>query len=530
MHPLAQQAEKVQRLAATLDGWAASLAVDASQHSPGSPGSLNRNPRSEKTRLHESIRIDRMSHSETSQKDLALAATRAVSTLREISLAVDELGDTTQKLIRANNPRKLLTTRADTLATLNELIGDKPIRSWEEEWVPMVCDFHMMTNRPIKGSGLPQEMGMPALTAWVEQHFHLGAWRVDFMDRIEDVVSFGWPRESAMAFAAFLYTKAPLARALRDGDSCYAASTYALCNILFEQRHRAAKAAMMQTAAKERWQRRLAAKPTRLYTHLEGRDGLSLSEPGWLDLLTPDETGFRGHTCNALVTADCEPARMGPEGHKAFNVTTKALEAVDSDVVCIEPRPDDGLGAHAPVMFSEKFGAFPPNTLFRLQRVEGAGTWEGPGGCHPSQRLLVVTATFRKASRGREQGARLVSKLTGSPVTLSYGDREAFVHGLADLLASPTLTLEHEFTRDKTWLDWKGVAYSLRQEWAYVNGPAVPKADCTPGWRDRRNEGKTVEGFLAKANEFIRGRRQEAEPHAPRAQAAPAHRVRAVRR
>jgi hypothetical protein len=53
------------------------------------------------------------------------------------------------------------------------------------------------------------------------------------------------------------------------------------------------------------------------------------------------------------VTADCDPKRMGEEGHKAFNPLAKQLEAVPSDIVCFEPRADDSRGFHAPVMTND---------------------------------------------------------------------------------------------------------------------------------------------------------------------------------
>ena len=181
-----------------------------------------------------------------------------------------------------------------------------------------------------------------------------------------------------------------------------------------------------------------------------------------------------------------------------------SLTAQQSDVVCFEPRPDDQLGAHSPVMFDEMYGAFPPNTLFRLSHFEPPGSWEGPGGVRPNQRLLVVTATFRKATPTQ---AKIASKMTGSTVTLSYGDRESFVRGLNDISTKTTLTMELEFERDMQWIDWKGTTYSLKEEWKYVSGPAAPKADCTPGFRDQSNEGKTPEDFKEEVNSFIARRR-----------------------
>ena len=48
-----------------------------------------------------------------------------------------------------------------------------------------------------------------------------------------------------------------------------------------------------------------------------------------------------------------------------------------------------------------------------------------------------------------------------------------------------------EFARDDSWSDWKGISYTASEEWAYVNGPALQKKDCTPGWRDEPNNGLT---------------------------------------
>ena len=92
-------------------------------------------------------------------------------------------------------------------------------------------------------------------------------------------------------------------------------------------------------------------------------------------------------------------------------------------------------------------------------------------------------------------------------ITLSYGDRERYVKGLSELLTRPTLTMELEFSRDIDWTDWKGVRYCLQDEWRYVNGPAVPKHGCTPGYRDENNDGKTPDDFLKIVNDHIRHRR-----------------------
>ena len=92
-------------------------------------------------------------------------------------------------------------------------------------------------------------------------------------------------------------------------------------------------------------------------------------------------------------------------------------------------------------------------------------------------------------------------------VTLQYGSRDTYVAGLGDIVNRPVLTLENEFARDMKWRDHKGVEYSLRGEWAYVTGVAVPRDGCTAGRRDSANGGKTPTTFLDEANDFIRRRR-----------------------
>ena len=184
------------------------------------------------------------------------------------------------------------------------------------------------------------------------------------------------------------------------------------------------------------------------------------------------------------------------------------LELRTSDVICFESQPDDEHGAHSAIALgTEERGAFPPNTLFRLKKIEGPGEWEAPGGVRPRQRLLTVTATYQPPRAG-PSASGVASKLCGTLVTLQYGSKAKFIAGLDDLLARPMVSMAHEFEREGVWTDWQGVEYSLRAEWGYVNGAAVAAAGCTPGTRDAENDGKTPHDFLREANAFIRARRE----------------------
>ena len=317
-------------------------------------------------------------------------------------------------------------------------------------------------------------------------------------DHIADMVACGWPRERAELLRLLMLGRNAFAKALSERDGRYAASTYALSEALFAQRgaqrHRPAG----------RFYYRHVEDPTRaITTHAHS---LAEDDAAWRSLETPDATGFRGLTCRSALSVD--------GGADAFVIDgfcdVKGSPAAESDVVCFESAPDDALGAHAPVPTGEHIAVFPPNTLFRLKRVDEPGSWEAPGGLRPRRRLLVVSATYQKprsALSSRNHGG----KMCESVVTLQYGNRDAFVRGLDDILARPALTMAQEFARDHTWTDWKGGAYSLREEWAYVSGAAVATPGCTPGTRDADNGGKTPVDFMEEVNAHIRRRREQAE-------------------
>jgi hypothetical protein len=94
-------------------------------------------------------------------------------------------------------------------------------------------------------------------------------------------------------------------------------------------------------------------------------------------------------------------------------------------VICFESAADDSNGVHAAIMLDTEHGVFPPNTLFRLKRIERLGEWEAPGGTFPRRRLLVVTATYRPPSAGLMRVGDTDGKLCAAAVTLSYGAVES---------------------------------------------------------------------------------------------------------
>ena len=346
------------------------------------------------------------------------------------------------------------------------------------------------------------------------------------LQQIEALVAAGWQRDEAEGVIVILETiperiSECLDQAIallrdgkphRDGEASLAASTYLLCNALF-------------AAAKRQQQRLGDALPPALYMNLgveledeeavdeeerQASMGLLDDDPYWKNLDTPDQNGFAGLTSTAPVgEAYCSPLNFTEEGYSAryYDVSGGEYLPMQGPVVRFDSGPADEQGMHAAIMLTEERGTFPPNTLFRLKQVLQPGFWEAPGGLYPKQKLYVVTATYRNPSLALPGSDTFTGKLCESAVQLSYGDRDAFVKGIADMTAAPTLTIEQEFERDHEWKDWKGVEYTLKQEWEYVNGPASQK-DATPGSRDANNVGMTPEDFLERANQHISNRRQ----------------------
>jgi hypothetical protein len=287
------------------------------------------------------------------------------------------------------------------------------------------------------------------------------------------MVQFGWSKEDALMFQSLSWPtpRVAIAYGLRNGDSTFSACTYAICEAIYRQAEK---------------QREGADLPMKLYRHLHGRYSLSEADPSWNSVEQPDCTGFRGLTSAVLVKARGSARESPPSGTCSVTKAPFALfskdgfnqwthehgpQVQDSDVVCFESQPSCDQGLHAAVMTEdETHGVFPPNTLFTLKGIKEAGEWESPNGIKVDQRLLVVTATFRPPHSN--EVAKNGSKMCGSVTTLSYGDRKAYITGLHDILEIPALTLVLEFDRDLSWVDWRGREYSLRDEYAYVIGPA----------------------------------------------------------
>ena len=399
-----------------------------------------------------------------------------ISRLRVALLSAQDVCDRLESAMPPLLAQRTWTSRSGHLCTLPEQIGVRPTRSWMDEWQDLTDETLALF--PWK---VPKAEVESSLTSMQE------ALQSDIAELEED----GWPRERAVCYVLLHSRKAAIARALRDGDRMYAAATYALCEAIFCQR------IAQQASNKDQ--------PEMLYTHLDGLRGLATNEPAWRTIEQPDRTGFCGLTSSSLVSADADPARFAAEGHCAED-SSGTLVAQDSDVVGFKLMDDNDDGAHSPVSQGARYGCFPPNTLYRLDHIKPPGTWEAPGGVWPQQRLLVVTATYRpveQLANGAEwQGGKMCCPL-------SYGTRAAFVEGVAHIIQFQTLTLEDEWQRVHAWSDWKGITYTMREEWAYVTGVARRTPGRTAGTRDMDHAGKTVEDFVEDINSHVRKRRGE---------------------
>ena len=336
-------------------------------------------------------------------------------------------------------------------------------------------------------------------------HNSVADWETEreISQKIAKLVQAGWPAEDAKAFELLASMRQPIAKALRSEDPRFSASTYKMCRVLSE--------------AERRQKDSSAPVAPPLYRNFEGTSGLIEDDPAWINILKADLYGFRGLTSSSMVRAFCKKSSCKgateEDPRSGFAVSVRGdggkkelRTVVDSAVVCFESEPDDRRGRHTAVMVGKDRGAFPPNTLFSLKEVQDRFFYE-PGGVWIEQPLYVVSATWSDPSLSASgmEGADM-SQLISSINVLHYGRRGDFARGL-DTLFLPGLTMEMEFDRDLSWKDHKGERYTLREEWAYVTGRAQSTPNCTPGHRDQRNDGKTVEDFRKAANDFIARRR-----------------------
>ena len=335
---------------------------------------------------------------------------RGIKQLREcMSASQQALGKMHEALVQLIKPRPK-TSRAAYLQNLEDLIGPKPPHDWNVEWDVQRKEF----------SGKKEGARIDTPDEVLRQ---MG------MEEYNTLKGRKWDDDHAKAVALLRTHRRVLGRALREKDSVYAASTYALCEALYANRpsfeHNASPTKM----------------PELLYMHRTGADSLTETEPLWANLENMDTTGFRGLTSLAPLLFRRDPKCFTPTGfaHRAKyfkdrngNQLAQAkirYEPRDSDVIAIESRADDELGAHAAIMISDDAAVFPPNTLFCLKEIKASGDWEAPvsdEGYHPNTKCeksgenpIVGSLYSRNEEKAKEKASILKlkgwNKLKGEP-------------------------------------------------------------------------------------------------------------------
>ena len=462
------------------------------------------------------------------------------------------------------------STRAGFLRTLAEIVGVRPPNDstgrlpWRDEYEPLAVAWmesqRAQQREPQHFAGTKHSDLVRFLRTEEGGNYML----VNDIDmpqavqreqaKVDLLVGSGWHPEHAEAFQLLFPLRSELSADLeRDGQHGvrFPACNYAIAEALY---HTAAANAIFGEEA-----------PRRLYKHLTGPNSLTEADAAWGGLKVPDRTGFRGLTSTALCVATDDPRSFTSHGFR--NKVAKDdgdgasydLVATDmADVVCFEGGCNEEEMMHSCVMIDEHHGALPANTLFRLKRVEEAGTWavagmaEGqvgaaaaaaksrqkpkitrrqgtftpddlrlksaaaeaalaPASVYPNCRLFVVSCTFKRPTeRPNGAGGASGAKLCASVRTLLYSSRETYVNGLDDILEGPVLTMEEEFNRigQKPYVDWRGVTHALSSLWAYATGTACAliSPDDT---RDEHNDGMRPADFMARANAHITSKRAE---------------------
>ncbi|EOD30440.1 hypothetical protein EMIHUDRAFT_468406, partial [Emiliania huxleyi CCMP1516] len=275
---------------------------------------------------------------------------------------------------------------------------DDSAGAWRSEWAELYAEN-------LEQSGAARVSGVTRDAAWVAEHEPLSKWlsKLEGSD-IAPLVALGAPRHEAEAHEAEAYAcltskRWALARRLRERDRRYAGSTFALCDAIVAQALRQGDAGDSDFA------------PT--FTNLRGLNSLANSDPAWERLTVPDSTGFCGVCSSSLVAADfgTGASAFTSCGHAVYHRNAAgnvSFEPQDSPVVRFDSAPEDEHGLHCCVVIKPGiYAVFPPNTLFRLKRVEPPG-WTAPNGVVVEQPLYVVSATYRPtrplASLGADGG------------------------------------------------------------------------------------------------------------------------------
>jgi len=257
-------------------------------------------------------------------------------------------------------------------AWLLETVGNKPRRSWRDEWPQLRSEELHLTKSD--ASATPKS---------VERDDPLDGVAQRMKDRIEWKTRAGWNSEDAEAVTCISSSGlTALGRAVRESSGAYAACT-----------HRLTRALISRASA-------LTEPP--VYRNLTGTFGLATVDPCWNVLVEldgsigPSAVGLSFVTSTTAIASDSSSC-FSPDG-RGFCVPLKVNgkpENVlqESDVVCFRSAPADGKGFHSVVQTSASMYQLPPGTSITVEKVEDSGAWSAYGVV-VKRRLFTVRATF----------------------------------------------------------------------------------------------------------------------------------------
>ena len=381
-----------------------------------------------------------------------------------------------------------VTSRGKYRQTLRDVIGlADPSRSWRS-------DFKQAMDAGMQAAGLaykdyPHRETAEKYTQWATTSASSGRGGGNMVLRMRA----GFSREEALAIE---FTNNPcittqIGVALSEGSPRYAALTHAGYNAL----------------ARKAKEGSVAPKCYFYVTDSQHQAGLGDTDPRWLSILTPDETGFRGFTSYAPVNLTKATDWFYSPGGLKGNYCGSSY-ATDSDIICFESAaPEQGHKVlHSAVDIADEVQFMhPPFTLLTVVKVEAAGQSEYLPGRRINQRLITVRPTFVPPAAQGETGVE-ANKFATNHKFLSYGNSDDVQRGLAEITSEAPMTMEQEWARNESWVDWTGNQFHGWAEYSYVIGVAA--ASLAPGEqggaRDEGHEGWTPDQFLVKINAALR--------------------------
>jgi hypothetical protein len=288
-----------------------------------------------------------------------------------------------------------MSARSDFMRTLEELIGPPPeSKDWRDEWDELNIEYGLLAQDQ-KGEPRDRETVRANRKALAAKGIGtIEAKLRNFKDEIDFKTNLGWTQADAEAHLCLTgVVGASIARALEEGSSRYASSTYALYMSL-------QRGALLD--------RQRGWTPLPVYHHIsDGLNSASEKSQRILSIETANKYGFTGFTCMAelhgyddpnLFTEDGE--FMSRDAYKDGKATYKPNKGDVLKIVSKEPvRACEKTRILRSVVLTTPDGGYrvPPNSLITMVKVHKPGEWEAYGK-YPKRRCIEVLPFVRFAN------------------------------------------------------------------------------------------------------------------------------------